>query len=140
MSTLALSSPQPSVVHHAHLHLELSFIVLLLLPFLVLVIAACGPMDHAEEAGVTDVEVVACAERIPPILERRAHFVVRAGPLQAYKPRLPRHQQLDGFLLVVAMCGRTTRNNTPSEALIFHQTLSTQKANIGRIPSSTPQW
>ena len=24
-------------------------------------------------------------------------------------------------------CGRTTRNNTPSEALVFHQTLSTPK-------------
>ena len=60
MSTLALSSPQPSAVRLAHLHLELSFIVLLLLlPFLVLVIAARGLVDHAEEAGVVDIEVVA---------------------------------------------------------------------------------
>ena len=36
MSTLAPSSPQPSAVCLAHLHLELSFIVLLLLlPFLI---------------------------------------------------------------------------------------------------------
>ena len=48
-------------------------------------------MDHAEEAGVTDIEVVACAELIPPILERRAHFVVHAGPLQGHKLGLPSH-------------------------------------------------
>ena len=42
-------------------------------------------MDHVEEAGVTNVEVVACTELIPPILERRAHFVVRVGPLQAHE-------------------------------------------------------
>jgi hypothetical protein len=48
-------------------------------------------MDHAEEAGVTDVEVVACAELIPPILERCAHFVVRVGPFQGHEPGLPRH-------------------------------------------------
>ena len=37
-------------------------------------------------------------------------------------------------------CGRTAQNNTPSEALVFHQTLSTPKASyIRRIPSSTPQ-
>jgi len=36
-------------------------------------------------------------------------------------------------------CGRTVRNNTPSEAPVFHQTLSIPKASyIGRIPSSTP--
>ena len=52
-----------------HLHLELSFIVLLLLPFLILIITVGGLADHAEEAGVTDVEVVACAELVPPILE-----------------------------------------------------------------------
>ena len=70
MSTIAPSSPQPSAVRLAHLHLELSFIVLLqLLPFLVLVIAAGGLVDHAEEAGVTNIEVVACAKLIPPILE-----------------------------------------------------------------------
>ena len=37
-------------------------------------------------------------------------------------------------------CDRTTRNNTPSEALVFHQILSTPKASyIGWVPSSTPQ-
>ena len=46
---------------------------------LILVITAGGLMDHAEEAGVADIEVVACAELIPPILERRAHFVVTRG-------------------------------------------------------------
>ena len=38
------------------------------------------------------------------------------------------------------VCGRTDRNNTPSEVLVFHQALSTPKASyIGRIPSSAPQ-
>ena len=70
MSTLASSSPQPSAICLAHLHLELSFIVLqLLLPFLVVVIAAGGLTDHAEEAGVADVEVVVSAEGAPPVLE-----------------------------------------------------------------------
>ena len=70
MSTLALSSPPPSAVCLAHLHLELSFIVLLLLlPFLVLVITTGGLTDHAEEAGVADVEVVVSAEGAPPIHE-----------------------------------------------------------------------
>ena len=90
MSTLAPSSSQPSTIHLAHLHLELSFIVLLLLlPFLILVITAGGLMDHTEEAGVTNVEVVACTELVPPVLERRAHFVVHAGPLQAHELGLP---------------------------------------------------
>ena len=90
MSTLASSSPQPSAVRLEHLHLELSFIVLqLLLPFLVIVIAAGGLADHAEEAGVTDVEVVSCTELVPPILERCAHFVVREGPIQGHEPGLP---------------------------------------------------
>ena len=92
MSTLASSSPQPSVVRLAHLHLELSFIVLLLLlPFLVLVIAVVGLVDHVEELGVTNVEAVACVELIPPVLEGRAHFVVHVGPLQAHEPGLPSH-------------------------------------------------
>ena len=92
VSTLVPSSLPPSIVCLAHLHLDLSFIVLqLLLPFLVVVIAAGGLMDHAEEAGVADVEVVACTELIPPILERRVLFVVRAGPLQAHKLGLPSH-------------------------------------------------
>ena len=70
MLTLAPSSPQPSVVCLAHLHLEQSFIVLLLLLlFLVLVIAAGGLMDHAKEAGVTDIEVVVSVEGTPPVLE-----------------------------------------------------------------------
>jgi len=44
----------------------------------------------------------------------------------------------DGSLM--KKCGRTSQNNTPSEALVFDQTLSTPKASfIGRIPSSTPQ-
>ena len=70
MSTLAPSSPQPSIVCLAHLHPELSFIILLLLLlFFILIIAVSGLMDHAEEAGVTNIEVVACAKLIPPILE-----------------------------------------------------------------------
>ena len=70
VSTLAPSSPPPSAICLAHLHLELSFIILLLLlPFLVLVIAIGGLTDHAEEAGVTDVEVVVSAEGAPPVLE-----------------------------------------------------------------------
>ena len=44
----------------------------------------------------------------------------------------------DGSLM--KKCGRTSQNNTPSEALVFHQTLSTPKASyIGQILSSTPQ-
>ena len=65
MSTLALSSPQPLVVHLAHLYLELRFIIILLLPFLVPIITAVGLMDHTEEAGVADIEVVACVELVP---------------------------------------------------------------------------
>ena len=92
MSTLATSSPQPSTFCLAHLHLELSFIILLLLlPFLILVIAIGGLVNHAEEVVVADVEVVACTELIPPVLERHAHFVVREGPLKAHEPGLPSH-------------------------------------------------
>ena len=70
MSTLVPSSPPPSIVCLVHLHLELSFIVLqLLLLFLVIIIAIGGLMDHAEEAGVTDIEVVVSAKGAPPILE-----------------------------------------------------------------------
>ena len=104
MSTLAPSSPQPSAVRLAHLHLELSFIVLLLLlPFLVLIIAVGGVMDHAKEAGVADVEVVACTELIPPVLEQHVHFVVRAGPIQGHKLGIHNDLQLDSFPLLVAM-------------------------------------
>ena len=80
MSTLAPSSSQPSAIRLVHPHLKLGFIVLLLqLPFLVLIITLGGLMDHAEEAVVIDVELVACAELVPPVLERRAHFVVCVG-------------------------------------------------------------
>ena len=68
MSTLAPSSPPPSVVCLAHLHLELSFIILQLL-LLVIIIAVGGHVDHAEEAGVIDIEVVVSAEGAPPVLE-----------------------------------------------------------------------
>ena len=92
MSNFALSSPQPSVVCLVHLHLELSFIVvLLLLPFLILIVAVGGLTNHAKEAGVTDVGVVACTELVPPLLERHTHFVVHAGPLQGHEPVLPSH-------------------------------------------------
>jgi len=70
VSTLAPSSPQPSVIHLAHLHHEISFIVLLLLPFIILVIAIGGHTNHAKEAGFVDVEVVVSAEGAPPVLER----------------------------------------------------------------------
>ena len=69
MSTLALTSLQPSTIHLAHPHLDLSCIILLLLPFLVLIITLGGLVDHAEEVGVTDIEVVVCVELVPPVLE-----------------------------------------------------------------------
>ena len=70
MSTLAPSSLPPSIVCLVHLHLELSFIILLLLlPFLVIIIIVGGFIDHAEEAGVADVEVVVSAEGTPLVLE-----------------------------------------------------------------------
>ena len=59
VSTLAPSSPPPTTICLAYLHLELSFIV----------ITTGGHVDHAEEAGVTDVEVVVSTEGTPPILE-----------------------------------------------------------------------
>ena len=38
------------------------------------------------------------------------------------------------------ICGRTARNGTLTEMLVFHQTLSTPKAShSGRYPSGTPQ-
>ena len=37
-------------------------------------------------------------------------------------------------------CGRTAQNNTLTEVLVIHQTLSTPKASYsGRYPSGTPQ-
>jgi len=69
VSNLLPSSPPPSTICLAHLHLELSFIVLQLLPFLVVVITVGGLADHAEEADVADVEVVVSAEGAPPVLE-----------------------------------------------------------------------
>ena len=37
-------------------------------------------------------------------------------------------------------CGRTAQNSTLTEVLVFHQTLSTLKANYsGRYPSGTPR-
>ena len=70
MPTLAPSSPPPSAVCLVHLNLELGFIILqLLLPFLVVVIAVGGLADHAEEAGVADIEVLVSTEGTPPILE-----------------------------------------------------------------------
>ena len=103
MSTLAPSSPPPSVVCLAHLHLELSFIVLQLLPFLIIVIAVGGLADHAEEAGVANVEVVVSAEGAPPVLERHSQDFVHAGPLQAHKPGLPNHLQLNHAPLLVVV-------------------------------------
>ena len=41
---------------------------------------------------------------------------------------------------IIGLCGRTTRNSTLTEALVFYQTLSTPKASYsGRYPSGTPQ-
>ena len=43
-------------------------------------------------------------------------------------------------LIGVLSCGRTARNNTLREVLVFHQTLSTPKAGYrGRYPSGTPR-
>ena len=104
MSTLALSSPPPSAVCLAHLHLELSFIVLqLLLPFLVVVIAVGGLTNHAKEAGFTDIEVVVSTEGAPPVLERDSTDFVCEGPFQAHAPGLPSHLQLDDASLLVVM-------------------------------------
>ena len=45
-----------------------------------------------------------------------------------------------GFHLPLPPCGRTAQNSTLTEALVFHQTLSTPKASYsGRCPSGTPQ-
>ena len=82
MSTLALSSPPPSAVHLTHLHLELSFII---------VIAAGSLANHIEEVGVADNEVVGSVELIPPTLERHSQDFVHEGPLQAHEPGLSSH-------------------------------------------------
>ena len=90
MSTLAPSSPPPYAVCLVHLHLELSFIVLqLLLLFLIIIIATGGLVNHIEEAGVTDVEVVVSAEGTPPVLERNSQDFVHAGPLQPMNQDCP---------------------------------------------------
>ena len=102
MSTLAPSSPPPSAVCLTHLDLE-RFIVLQLLPFLVVVIATGGLMDHVEEAGVTDVEAVVSTEGTPLVLERHSQDFVCEGPLQAHELGLPSHLQLDDLSLLVAM-------------------------------------
>jgi hypothetical protein len=66
-------------------------------------IAAGGLMDHAEEAGVADVEVVVSAEGAPPVLEWHSQDFVRQGPLQAHEPGQPSHLQLDHVPLLVVM-------------------------------------
>ena len=87
-----MSLPPPSAICLAHLHLELSFIILqLLLLFLVIIMAAAGITDHPEEAGVADVEVVVSAEGTPPILEHHLPDFVHEGPLQAHELGLPSH-------------------------------------------------
>ena len=103
MPTLAPSSPPPSAVCLTHLHLECFIILQLLLPFLIVVIATGGLMDHVEEVGVTNVEAVVSAEGAPPVLERHSQDFVCEGPLQAHELGLPSHLQLDGFLLLVAV-------------------------------------
>jgi len=60
VSTLAPSSSPPSIVCLAHLHLELSFIVI--------IIAVGGLADHAKEAIVVDIEVVVSVEGTHPYL------------------------------------------------------------------------
>ena len=60
-------------------------------------------MDHAEEIGVADVEVVVSAKGASPVLERHSQDFVRAGPLQPYKLGLPNHLQLDHVPLLVVM-------------------------------------
>lgn len=92
MSTLSLSLPPPSIVCLVHLHLELSFItLLLLLPFLILIVAVGGLMNHVEEVGVANVEVVARAEVGPPVLDGHSQDFVHGGPLQAHELGLPSH-------------------------------------------------
>ena len=86
------NSPPPSTVCLVHLHLELSFIILqLLLPFLIIVIVPSGLADHAEEAGVANIEVVVSAEGAPPVLERHSLDFVHEDPLQAHALGLPSH-------------------------------------------------
>ena len=54
----ALSLREESVVHLAHLHLELRIIILLImLPLFIVIVAAIDAlMDHTEEIGVTNLE------------------------------------------------------------------------------------
>ena len=49
-------------------------------------------------------------------------------------------RQVNWLKKFIPRCGRTARNNTHSETLVFHQTLSTPKASyIRQISLSTPQ-
>jgi hypothetical protein len=60
-------------------------------------------VDHAEEAGVADVEVVVSAEGAPPVLERHSQYFVRQGPLQAHELGQPNHLQLNHAPLLVVV-------------------------------------
>jgi hypothetical protein len=62
-----------------------------------------GLIDHTEEAGIADVEVVVSAEATPPILERQSQEFVHKGPVQAHELGLLSHLQLDDALLLVVM-------------------------------------
>ena len=50
------------------------------------------------------------------------------------------HFEFEAAKSLLVSCGRIVRNNTLTEVLVFHQTLSTPKASYsGRYPSDTPQ-
>jgi hypothetical protein len=65
--------------------------------------AVASHVDHAEEASVTDVELVVSAEVTPPILERHSEDFVHEGPIQAHELGLTSHLLLDHALLVIFM-------------------------------------
>lgn len=98
------SLPPPSATRRAHLHFQNRFNLLIhLLPFVV-VNAAVGLADHAEEASVADVEIVLVTEQVPSILEQSAaSIILRDAPLQAHEPGLPGQPQLDQAPLPVAL-------------------------------------
>jgi hypothetical protein len=48
-------------------------------------------MNHVEEVGVANVEVVARAEVGPPVLDGHSQDFVHGGPLQAHELGLPSH-------------------------------------------------